>query len=185
MGRVLGLLGVLATCTPAWAADWPETLERILKVFPDAQFLNIYRDGCDVIHSHLSGGFMNSLEEATKRWYHVVRQTQNFVARHPERCHKVQYEQLVSNPNDVVPGVCEFLGVDFEPQMTSSEKSATQLGDVPEWYWHKQVSAPINAKNPGKGRANFTASELDFIQSIIGPELAKLGYAPANAKSES
>jgi len=160
----------------------PQTLERILDVFPDAQFLHIYRDACDVIYSHLSGGFMNSLEEATKRWLHVVRQARNFVRRHAERCHEVQYENLVAAPGDVVPGVCQFLGVDYEPQMVSSERSATALGDVPEWYWHKQVSAPINAKNPGKGRANFTASELAFIQGVAGEEMASLGYPPPTEK---
>jgi glycosyltransferase involved in cell wall biosynthesis len=160
----------------------PRTLERILRVFPDAQFLHIYRDGCDVVHSHLSGGFMNNLEEAAERWLHVIRQSRNFVRRHPEQCHEVRYEDLITRPGEVVPGVCTFLGIDYEPEMIVSERSARALGDVPEWYWHKQVAAPINPKNPGKGRANFTASERETLQRIIGEELAALGYPSATEK---
>lgn len=161
----------------------PETLERLRAVFPDAQFLHIYRDGVDVIHSHLSGGFMNNLEAATNRWYHVIRQCRNFVARHPEACHAVRYEDLITRPQDVVPGVCQFLGVNYEPEMLGSENSATALGDVPEWYWHKQVGAPINPKNPGKGRTNFTKSEKDLIQRIVGAQLDELGYPAATEQS--
>jgi hypothetical protein len=157
----------------------PDTLLRLLAAFPDAQFLHIYRDGSDVVHSHLSGGFMNNLEEAAERWLHVIKQCRTFVRRHPDRCHEVRYEDLIAKPEEIVPGVCRFLDVPFEPQMLRSERSAGVLGDVPEWYWHKQVAAPINPKNPGKGRANFTAGERARIQHIIGEELAALGYPAA------
>ena len=163
----------------------PHTLERLLRVFPDAQFLHIYRDGCDVVRSHLSGGFMNSVEEAGERWLHVIRQSRNFVARHPERCHEVRYEDLITKSEPTVRGVCAFLGLEFEPAMLSSERSAGALGDVPEWYWHQQVAAPINPKNSGKSRTYFSADEKRALQGIIGDELASLGYAPATSEDDA
>lgn len=157
----------------------PETLERLLRVFPDAQFLRIYRDGVDVVHSHLRGGFFRSVEDAATRWVHVMRQTANFAARHPGRCHEVRYEQLVGAPEHTVRGVCSFLEVDFEPAMLTSEGVAGRLGDVAAWSWHEQVGKPIDPGRVGNGRRYLTPAERETLQRIIGPELSALGYPPA------
>ena len=160
----------------------PRTLERILQVFPDARFIHIYRDGCDNVYSHVRGGFFADAEDAARRWLHVVRQCKHFVERHPRQTYSVRYEELVRDAETVVRGACRFLGVDFEPAMLHSEGSAKSLGDVPEWSWHAQVKNPINASNPGKGRAYLTAREKERLQVILGSELAALGYPPATEK---
>lgn len=162
-------------------AGVPETLERLLRVFPDAQFLRIYRDGVDVVHSHLRGGFFRGVDDAAKRWLHVMRQTQNFEDRHPERCHQVRYEQLVGSPAETVRGVCAFLEVDFEPAMLASEGIAKRLGDVAAWSWHEQVGKPIDPARVGNGRRFLTPAERERLQALIGEELARLGYPPATA----
>ena len=161
----------------------PRTLERLVRVFPDARFIHIHRDGCDNVWSHLQGGFFSSAEDAACRWLHVVRQCKNFVAKHPERSFTVRYEELVAEPERIVRGVCAFLGVDFEPAMLVSEGSARSLGDVPEWSWHAQVQRPINAANPGKGRANLTVNEKQRLQDMLGRELESLGYPPVLSRA--
>lgn len=162
----------------------PQTLTRLLKVFPDAQFIHISRDGCDVVHSFLSGGFMTDVAAAAERWLHTDRQCRNFVAKHPARCAAIRYEDLVTKPEATARGLCEFLNVEFEPEMITSEKSATKLGDVAEWYWHGQVHAPINAANTGKGRTNLVPREREILQKMIGDDLEFLGYLPATADPE-
>ncbi|HED65575.1 MAG TPA: glycosyltransferase [Planctomycetes bacterium] len=162
----------------------PQTLERIRKVFPDARFLHIYRDGCDCVLSHLRGGFFASLEDAANRWRHVESQTRRFAERYRSQSLDVRYEDLVSNPREVVEGVCSFLGVPFEEAMLESESNSKALGDVPAWSWHAQVAKPINAKNPGKARRVFTAEERERLQALIGDELAAFGYPPATADPE-
>jgi len=166
-------------------AGTPQTLERLLKVFPDAQFLHIYRDGCDVVNSHLRGNFFNSIPQAAERWLHVIRQCRRFVRKYPNQSMEVRYEDLVGDAPTTISGVCRFLGVDFEPAMLSSESGASSLGDVPAWVWHKQVSQPINANNPGKGRRYFSAAERNQLQKLIGDDLAEYGYPPATTDTDS
>jgi len=163
----------------------PETLKRLRKVFPDAQFIHIYRDGCDVAHSFLRGGFVANVEDAGTRWLHTIRQTRRFVQEHSEQCHSIRYEDLVGNSEDAVRHVCRFLYIEFEPSMLQSEKEATKLGDVPEWSWHQQVAKPINAANPGKGRQYLSPEQKKRLQKIIGTELETLGYEPATASAVS
>jgi glycosyltransferase involved in cell wall biosynthesis len=162
----------------------PDTLEGLLETFPDAQFLNIYRDACDVIYSHLSGGFYRDIRDAAKRWLEVTRRTRRFMARNPSQCYDVRYEDLVSDQETTVRGVCEFMGHAFEPRMLVSERAAEQLGDVPEWYWHKDVTKPVHTTNIGKGRRFFSQANKQILQEMIGDELERLGYPPATTPLE-
>ena len=155
---------------------YSSTLEGLVEVFPDAQFLHIHRDPADVIYSHLSGGFMRRVEEASERWLTVMNNVKAFEARHPGACHTVRYEDLVGDSERTVRGVCDFLEVDFEPDMLSSERNAGQLGDVPAWYWHQNVNRPIDGRNVGKGRSYFSPAQLARMKALIGAEVERLGY---------
>jgi len=154
------------------------TLDGLAEVFPDAQFLHIYRDPPDVIHSHLAGGFMRTVEDASQRWLTMMRNCRSFVAAHPGMCHEVKYERLVSDPEATTREVCEFLGIEYEPRMIASEQQAAELGDVPAWWWHDNVTQPISTVSVGKGRRFFSRSERETMHAIIGREMSALDYPP-------
>jgi len=63
-------------------------------------------------------------------------------------------------------------------RILTSENTVATMGDVPEWFWHKQVREPISASNPGKGRYYFSAQEKRELQQLIGEELELRGYLP-------
>ena len=157
--------------------------ERLLEVFPDAQFLHICRDGCDVVYSALRGGFFDDLEAAAQRWLHVESQTRRFSRRHADRSLDLRYEDLVARPEEVVRSVCAFLGVEFEPAMLTSEAGSSKLGDVPAWFWHAQVAKPINAANVGKARRMFSRAEREELQRLLGPALEELGYPARDGRA--
>lgn len=159
------------------------TLEMFLDVFPDAQFIHIYRDGCDVVHSHLTRQFTD-LSGAAKRWRWAIRQTRRFTQAHPDKTIEIRYEDLVTDPEPTVKAICAFLNINFEPEMLASEQVAQKLGDVPMLSHHQQVAKPINVNNIGKGRRKFTKEENEVLQNIIGQELEKLGYPPCTTSHE-
>ncbi len=154
------------------------TLDGLAEVFPDAQFLHIYRDPVDVIYSHIAGGFMRSAREASDRWRTTMRNVRGFMAAHPGMSHEVRYEDLVAQPETTLRGVCEFLEIDFEPGMVSSERNAEKLGDVPAWFWHENVTKPISQKNVGKGRSFFSNEDRAVIRSVVGADMNRLDYPP-------
>ncbi len=158
-----------------------ETLELILKVFPDAQFIHLVRHGCDVIASTMRYGFFTELDVAARRWVRMVDNAHSFTSAHQDRSLLVRYEDLVSKPEATIRGLCDFLGVALEPAMLTSEDSAASLGDVPVLREHLEVSEPINVSNVGKGRLDFSAAEREQLQEIIGARLAMFGYPPATA----
>lgn len=159
----------------------PGTLEDVLKVFPDAQFIHLVRDGCDVIASSLRYGFFTSLTTAANRWVRVVQQSRRFTEAHPERSMLVRYEDLVNSPEATVRSICQFLNVEFEAQMLFSQDLADGMGDVPVLSEHVEVGKPINTANIGTGRNDFSVTEKEQLQSIIGKELEIFGYPSCTA----
>ena len=160
------------------AVGVPQTLERLLDVFPDAQFLHVCRDGCDVVLALLRGGFFSSIEEAANRWLHVETQTRRFARRHASQSLEVRYEDLVGRPEEVARAVCDFLGVELEPGMLAPERDSHNLGAVPAWSWHARVGEPTDSETD-EARRVFSLAEREELQRLIGPALERFGYAPA------
>ncbi|MCZ6820174.1 MAG: sulfotransferase [Calditrichaeota bacterium] len=159
----------------------PGTLEQILKVFPDAQFIHLVRDGCDVVSSCLRYGFFPDIKSAANRWVRVIKNVQRFSQAHPTRSLEIRYEDLVSQPEPTVKSICRFLDVNYEASMLLSEDLATKMGDVPVLSEHREVGKPINIKNIGTGRYDLSDQEKEELQPLIGRELELFGYPPCTA----
>ena len=144
----------------------PQTLERLLKVFPDAQFLHLFRDGCDVVSAYLRDGVFDTIDAAATRWLNVELQTTRFVSQHRGSCLDIRFEELVQKPEDVVRGISGFLGVEFEDAMLGASASAG-------WSWDEEVG------EAGDSRRLFSAQQKAQLQSMLGAALAERGYPAA------
>ncbi len=70
-----------------------------------------------------------------------------FATVDPKRCHWVRYEELVRNPEQVMKGVCEFLGIPFDTQVLAPydgrrERMLGGLGD-PNIMRHTGIEANL------------------------------------------
>jgi len=151
-------------------------LDRIISVFPDAQFIHLLRDGCDVVSSYVEAGIYSSYEDAAERWDKSVRLAERFLMRHPGTGVTIRYESLVSDPDEVLKKLCLFLGVDLEPEMLEDTAGSHKMGDVEMRSHHANVLNPISTKSIGRGRALLSGKEKAAIQGIIGDQLESLGY---------
>lgn len=155
-------------------------LERIYAVFPDAQFIHIIRDGVDVVSSLLEARVSTTdIDSAAKRWATSVKAAGQFMQRHPAICLEMRYEELVKQPSPVVSRICEFLKVEYYPEMLDSYEVAQDMGDVPLREHHAAVGQPLSVGNIGKGRQRLSAVQKQCLQELIGRELIQLGYEPA------
>ena len=138
----LGLgLNVLLTGTSngrRWIDQTPANtlvVDRLAEMFPGARFLHLLRDGRRVVHSminfHRAMGDPEAVErmrdagrlppwtgdfgDACRTWTRFVRIATDFGRRHPDRTHTITNEQLITDPEDAMRGVLEFLGVPQEP----------------------------------------------------------------------
>lgn len=157
-------------------------LERIFSVFPDGQFINIIRDGVDVVASCLQSGLFPSIESATNRWLGAIKKAEEFNQKHPTQFTTIRYEFLVQNPPEAVQHVCSFLnikcGSDILDTMINSQHLAQKMGDVKMRSHHTAVQDRISLDSIGKGRRQLSSSQKQFLQQEISHKLIKLGYDP-------
>ncbi|MFC1739682.1 sulfotransferase [Planctomycetota bacterium] len=149
---------------------------KLYMVFPDARFIHIIRDGCDVVDSYVKAGIYSDYKSAALRWKRSIKVAQKFGRKFAESYTEVRYEDLVRKPERVVKELCVFLGIEFEPQMITSEDTAYTLGDVAQMKHLENVKKPITTKNIGKGRRNLSEDAKNILEKIIGQELRNLGY---------
>lgn len=166
--------------TPGYVARIP----ALARLFPEARFVHVIRDGRDSSLSYLDRGYgPRDVAEAAIRWESRVRRGRADGARlGPERYIELRYEELIADPAAALAPVCEFLGLTFAPEMLRYHERADQLLAVtrdPERFAH--LAAP-----PTGGlrdwRTQMDAADLALFEAIAGPTLRDLGYEVVNQR---
>jgi LPS sulfotransferase NodH len=153
-------------------------LDAIHRVFPDAQFVHVLRDGVDVSYSYVSASLYPDIQAAARRWRDSLRAARRFMALHPAACLEIRYEELATQPEATLRRLCAFLRISYRPAMLQSEAVAAELGDVPRRRHHRGVRRPIFSSSIGRGRTNVSATERRALDRLIGRDLQHAGYPP-------
>jgi hypothetical protein len=160
--------------TPAYVYQVP----ALARMFPEARFVHIIRDGRDASMSFLRTEFASGgIEEAAWAWKIGTKRARRAGARlGPERYQEVRYEALVDDPETETRRVADFLGLSYLPEMLSySERADEMLDHTPHPAAHQNLR-----KAPTKGlrdwRREMSPGDLETFESIAGDLLDELGY---------
>ena len=102
------------------------SLERLVKDFPDARFIFLWRDLAAICGSVLRAkndfflGRSRMTERTLARYKTLKVQCDRLISRGVP-VHQIHYETLIKDPAGVMRDVCSFLGIPFVPSMTSLE----------------------------------------------------------------
>lgn len=90
-------------------------VDRIRECWPDARFIFLLRHPAAIARSRASLRPTVDEEKNVKRILQYCQALEK--ARRAYEGHTVRYEDLTSDPAGVTQGICEFLGVPWEPEM--------------------------------------------------------------------
>lgn len=157
----------------------PEHQRRIpgiLRTFPEAKFVLIYRDGRDVAASLTKLSWMPSdLYVAFFVWLHYYRIQRRLLQREPQRVICVRYEDLVRNPSAELRLILGFLGLDYEPQV--AEGSGNHDGVTQCELTHKaRALQAISPDRIGIWRHELPEKKIARLERWGGWALHELGY---------
>lgn len=150
-------------------------LDEIRRVFPDALFIHLVRDGRDVVRSLMEMKIYD-LREAAALWSKRVRTAMDFEQRYPTQYLEIRYEALVTTPEMVIKRICSFLGLEFRESMLRHDELGMKLGDVEKHLFHANIKNPINPEAIGRWVQYFGESELGEVERALSPLLQELGY---------
>lgn len=159
--------------TPAYVTILPQ----LARLYPDAQFIHLLRDGRDVALSFKDAGWTNRAYEGRKfEWTKAVRAARAFAATmSPQAWHEIRYEELVQSPETIIRALCAFLGEAFEPAMIDTASRADLVPER-EREFHKRLLGPIDASRAGAWQSRLDPLRLFILEACLGPDLRACGY---------
>ncbi len=163
-----------------WIDHTPSNVKHaatLFSLFPDAKMIHLVRDGRAVAASimPLTWG-PNTIDKAAYFWLRNL--AFGFAAETtygPERVIRVRYEDLVSNPATTLETACNFINIDYQPQMIKGDGFK-----VPS-FTRKQHA--LVGKKPEISRIKawentLSSRQVEIFENLTGDMLSCLGYVP-------
>lgn len=165
-----------------WGDKSPGYITRLpllLEVFPNARFVHIIRDGRDVFLSVKRLGWMDDAGKVGLEWDRAIRQAQAFGAdpQYRDSYHELRYEDLITRPEEVVQGICDFIDEPYSEELLSPGQRADQIQQLKDW---PKVHDKIDSSNVARWREKMSAEELTLFESAAAPLLTDMGYPPSD-----
>jgi hypothetical protein len=181
-------------------------VELLLRIYPDAKFLCLYRHPMDVIASALEAcpwglngyGFDayvastpgNVVLAVARYWADNTAAILATEERFASSCHRVRYEDLVGDPEAVADGIFEFLGVPSAPGISTrcftSERE--RFGPADYKIWHtSQISTQSVARGwsvPAGMIAPQLAVQMNEMADTLGYVRVDDGWGTASAPAD-
>lgn len=130
---------------PIVGATVHKHFDRLLRVWPDARFIHIVRDGRDVARSVIQIGWAGNVWVAADVWLEAERLWDSMRRTlPPDRFLEVTYEGLVTDPRATLERVCAFLGVAYDEAMFDYAKRTTYKMPDPSLLnqWRRKMPEP-------------------------------------------
>ncbi len=131
------------------------SLTRLANYFPEANFVVIWRDPASICRSTRRAAQRNpwfakkGIAHRALLGCEKLKSECDRLRVHRARLHEISYHDLTSQPRKVMEGICQFLGLPFDPRMTTLEDADRTA--IYEGEHHKMVKGGgiVAPKSPG------------------------------------
>lgn len=149
----------------------------LLRMFPDALFIQLVRDGRDCVASlKKMPWWRRNVYQSVAEWNLAVDNARRSARRlPPDRFHQIRYEDLVAHPERELKELCAFLGEEYDPAMLTPKEVADVA--VPERKkWHENTHRDVSESAIGKWQHSLDPTELSLCETVMARRLRAHGY---------
>lgn len=153
----------------------PKFAVTLNELFPGCKMVLVVRDGRAVANSSVPLRWgPNTVFHAAAVWgIHTAYALAAEEALGSARTHRIRFEDLVSDPHGVLPELCNFLGLDFDPVMLEGKDYVVPMA-------HRKLH-PLVGQAPSAARADawqhsLLARDIEIFEAATGELLSMLGY---------
>lgn len=154
-------------------------MPALLVAFPCSRFVWQVRDPRDMMTSFKrSTLFTKLIPDPIGVWQLEQQQTLNVYPflKERNRIHFHRYEDLISEPEEILGKLCSFIGVEFDVEMLDFHKGELARRRANTSDLRKNVAKPIMSDNAGKYRTELSEEEIKSIEKRVGQLMGMLGY---------
>jgi hypothetical protein len=153
------------------------TVSRILKEYPEAKIIAIYRDPRAVYCSWKYSDFfrnsaMNNIIVFTFIWKLAVKIGEHLLTTLSMQYHQLKYEDLISNPEDKIKEICDFINEPYEPEMLKNIKVFNSSFEAD----NQKSGICKDLTTTTKWKELLTKSEIIFIDLLTKNDRTRFAY---------
>jgi Sulfotransferase family len=150
------------------------------KLYPEAKFIHIMRDGRDVWLSLKKLGWETNVVKVARTWEKVLRRARRYgQSVNPSHYYELRYEDLISRPEEELKKIMAFLG---EPYTDALLHTGNAKGKNIAFKGWPKIHEGIEAGNRNKWEKEMSAEEVALFESQAAPMLRELGYPLSDRK---
>ena len=172
-----------------WVEKTPGHLffaDVLSEMFPDARFLMLHRDPRAVVASMNRTSFCSCdtvVNTLNLRHYLTWFEKAEKVIPGCRRRH-IRYEDLLSDPESEVRGVCEFLDLPYEHEMLDFHADAGRhMQSTAAQDFNRRATERLDAMNAERWKSTFPEQEKQVVERLLGDQLVKFGYQSSAAST--
>jgi hypothetical protein len=165
-----------------WAEKTPEQRVGAIRAhFPHCQVLHIVRDPRAAIASALRTRYeARGASTLARDWRNFEVASRATAVRHdPTQYHRIRYEDLVADTEQVVRRLCVFLGEDYDSVMLSPDSRRTASASTVMGTWQAGALEPITTERRDAWRGELSWTQVARIEAVVGELLPAEGYPGA------
>tara|TARA_B110000027_G_C16119265_1_gene301871 strand:- start:3136 stop:4002 length:867 start_codon:yes stop_codon:yes gene_type:complete len=160
-------------------------VEDLAKIFPETRFVFLIRDGRDVAVSYkeINETSINSLykprleqnmTKIAKEWTKNGKTLKKFVTGDRVPAMFIRYEDLLTNPENTMEKVFNFLGLDYEPSILEFYK----YNDEPKEFlqWKRKTTSKLDTTNFNRYKKFLTNEEINEYEIVAKDMLEFFDY---------
>lgn len=168
--------------------------EILLELFPDSLFINVVRDGRDVLLSHqeVAARYRAKGEKYQEKAFTTPRISMLWntcvdlyfkLKEKPElsaRTHSLKFEELVRNPDSQLEDLFRFIGLEMEYQILHPKDKAMDLKSVnidDVWYTRGLYDQDFNVSKIGRWKEQLSWQDKFISNRLMKNNLFRLGYS--------
>ncbi|UCD34443.1 MAG: sulfotransferase [Nitrospiraceae bacterium] len=161
-----------------WGLKCTSRFEDYVDMWPQACFINVIRDGRDVLASQMNtGSFVRDPAQIARGWVDTHRRFRELGRSGRTSTFEIYYEKLVRDPEGEVRRMCEFLGVSFETSMLAFYQKDLTIYSNPAGHLSlDRISVPVDDSRVGRWSADVSDGDLEKFCAVAGETMVELGY---------
>ena len=146
----------------------------LFDLFPESKMIHIVRDGRAVAASIMPLDWgASTIDRAAHFWQSKVSQGLAAESYSKDRVVRVNYEELVLEPEETLRKLCLFIGIEYEPAMI--EGKGFKVPNYTQKH-HSLVGRKPASERVKAWETSLTDRQVEIFESIAGKLLSDLGY---------